>query len=210
VLTKQRTRLVSTKALASMAARLELGAYVQLGRAEESNGGRERESTLADALEALIGAIFVDGGIEAARYFVLRMSATDLKALMAKPDDMNPKGQLQELLQSVSEEAPHYEIVASSGPDHKKHFDAVVIWRGLKLGQGAGARKKDAEAVAAKEALANPNLKSILATVSSQISANSSPVLKDSGPSDGSLDVSKLENNLPHNPADVHKAETYS
>ena len=162
VLTKLRTRLVSTKALCTMARQLQLGTFLILGKAEESNGGRERESALADALEAVIGAVYLDGGLTSAQHFVLHLMDEELKALIKQPDDVNPKGELQELLQGLSSEAPTYEILASSGPDHKKQFDAAVLWRGKQIGHGRGLRKKDAEADAARDALVNPELANLL------------------------------------------------
>ena len=163
LMTKLRTRLVSTSALVKMARKLELGKFLIIGKGEENSGGRERASTLADALEALIGAIYLDGTLEAARYFVLRLVDSELKALAAMPVEINPKGELQEILQGATGEAPTYEIIASHGPDHLKHFEAHALWRGQTLGNGSGPRKREAEVSAAAAALANPELKALLA-----------------------------------------------
>ena len=154
MLTKVRAQFVSTKALAQVARRLNLGGFLLMGRGEESHGGRERDSSLADALEAIIGAIFLDGGLEAAQILAQKLFAKDLENLGATPADQNPKGQLQEMLQAISPQSPSYRIVEESGPDHSKSFVAVVAWGGQELGRGLGRSKKEAEVEAAKAALA--------------------------------------------------------
>ena len=152
-LTKLRSRLVSREALRTHAAGLDLGRYILMGRGEESSGGRSRTSTLADAFEALIGAIYLDGGLEAAKEFILTQTRGDLAQLAETPVDVNPKGQLQELLQSISPRSPVYELVSQSGPEHEKTFVSQVIWEGIVLGQGGGRSKKQAETAAALEAM---------------------------------------------------------
>lgn len=152
-LTKLRSRLVSRDALREHAASLDLGRYILMGRGEEASGGRERSSTLADAFEALIGALYVDGGLEVARQFILTQTREDLEALAEKPVDINPKGNLQELLQSISPQSPAYELVSQSGPEHEKTFVSQVVWEGVILGQGTGRSKKQAETAAALEAM---------------------------------------------------------
>jgi ribonuclease-3 len=165
LLTKLRTRLVSTGALAKQAKLLGLGQHLLMGRGEENVAGRERESTLADALESVLGAIYLDGGLETARAFVHRIMEDELIAIAAQPTEVNPKGELQEILQGATSEAPTYEIISSGGPDHKRQFEAVVRWRGLTLGRGLGVRKKEAEIAAARDALLSPTLQ---ASVKSQ------------------------------------------
>jgi len=152
-LTKLRARLVSRQALAKFAAGLDLGAYVMLGKGEESSGGRKRVSTLADAFEAVIGAVFLDGGTEPAREVILAICGSKVDELIESPDERNPKGELQEALQAVAAEAPCYRILGGSGPDHRKVFQVEVIWRGSNLGNGRGKSKKEAEARAASDAL---------------------------------------------------------
>ena len=152
-LTKFRSRLVSREALRAHAAVLNLGRYILLGRGEEASGGRERTSTLADAFEALIGALYLDGGLEVAKNFILTQTRADLDKLAEKPMDINPKGDLQELLQSISLLSPVYELVSQSGPEHEKTFVCQVVWDGVILGQGGGRSKKQAETAAALEAL---------------------------------------------------------
>jgi ribonuclease III len=152
-LTKLRSRLVSRDALRTHAAALDLGRYILMGRGEEASGGRERTSTLADAFEALIGALYLDGGLEVAKNFILTQTRTDLAKLAEEPVDFNPKGDLQELLQSISPRSPLYELVSQSGPEHEKTFVSEVLWEGIVLGQGTGRSKKQAETAAALEAL---------------------------------------------------------
>ena len=152
-LTKLRSRLVSREALRMHAATLDLGRYLLMGRGEETSGGRERTSTLADAFEALIGAIYLDRGLDAAKEFILTQTRTDLEQLAEKPVDINPKGHLQELLQSISPSSPVYELVSQSGPEHEKTFVSQVVWEGIVLGQGSGRSKKQAETAAALEAM---------------------------------------------------------
>jgi ribonuclease-3 len=152
-LTKLRSRLVSRDALKAHAAALDLGRYLMMGRGEEASGGRERNSTLADAFEALIGAIYLDADLETVRKFILTEAEADLAQLAEEPVDINPKGHLQELLQAISPRSPIYEVISQSGPEHEKTFIVKVLWEGLKLGQGSGPSKKHAETAAAAEAM---------------------------------------------------------
>lgn len=148
-LSKGRSRLVSTMALANMARRMGLGVYLKVDRGEEANGGRDRDSILADAFEAITGAVYLDGGIEACQELVKRLFEPDLALLQAQPEDQNPKGRLQEKLQALNREAPTYHLLESSGPDHDRSFIVEVRWNGRVLGRGVGRSKKEAEAVAA-------------------------------------------------------------
>ncbi|GEP40817.1 ribonuclease III [Brevifollis gellanilyticus] len=153
LLTKTRAQLVSTKALAKVARGIQLGGFLLMGRGEESHGGRERDSSLADALEAVAGAVFIDGGMEAARHMAKRLFTAEIESLGASPVDQNPKGQLQEMLQAISPQSPSYRIIHESGPDHAKSFVAIVQWDGRELGRGHGRSKKEAEVEAARVAL---------------------------------------------------------
>ena len=154
ILTKSRAKLVNAGALAIHARALGLGPQLVLSRGEENMGGRERESTLADGFEALLGAIFLDGGFEAAREFVLRQFAADFTTLPADPAGIeNPKGELQELLQSRSPNAPHYQMLSATGPDHDRQFECAVMHDGAELARGQGKSKKAAESEAALAAL---------------------------------------------------------
>jgi ribonuclease-3 len=152
-LTKLRSRLVSRESLRVRAAALDLGQYLMIGRGEEASGGRRRASTLADAYEALIGAIYLDSDLETARQFILSQSKPDLDQVAAAPVDINPKGHLQELLQSISPSSPVYETVSESGPEHDKTFVVKCVWEGMVLGEGSGRSKKQAETAAAADAM---------------------------------------------------------
>jgi len=152
-LTKLRSRLVSRETLKSYALAIELGGYLVMGRGEDASGGRERTSTLGDAFEALIGAIYLDSGLEEARRFILEQAKADLAQIAEEPIDINPKGDLQELLQSISPSSPVYEVIAQSGPEHEKTFVVEARWEGVVIGTGKGRNKKQAETAAAEEAL---------------------------------------------------------
>jgi ribonuclease-3 len=152
-LTKLRSRLVSREGLKVHAISIGLGTYLMMGRGEEASGGRQRASILADAFEALVGAMYLDSNIEVVRRFVLDEALQDIQRLTHQPLEVNPKGQLQEILQAISPKSPIYEIVSQTGPDHQKLFVAKVIWDGLELGSGEGSSKKQAETSAALSAL---------------------------------------------------------
>lgn len=152
-MTKLRTRIVSRTALKVRAQDLDLGRCLMMGRGEESSGGRERASTLADAFESVVGAIYLDGGFDAARNFVLRATADDFERISRNPDEVNPKGSLQEILQAILPCAPAYEVLAQSGPEHSKRFVSRVVWNGVELGRGEGLSKKQAQVAAASDAL---------------------------------------------------------
>ncbi|MFN2507180.1 MAG: ribonuclease III [Chthoniobacterales bacterium] len=152
-LTKLRSRLVSREALRLHALKLDLGRFLMMGRGEEACGGRERISTLADAFEALLGAIYLDTDLATVRRFILTLAADDLAQLEVEPTDINPKGHLQELLQAISPRSPVYELISESGPEHEKMFVVRVSWEGIVLGEGAGRSKKQAETAAALQAM---------------------------------------------------------
>lgn len=153
LLTKLRSRLVSRDALKRHAAALNLGQFLMMGRGEEASGGRKRTSTLADAFEALVGAIYLDSDLPTVREFILREAADNLAEVAEEPVDVNPKGQLQEVLQAISPTSPVYEIVSQSGPEHAKEFVVRAIWEGISLGEGRGPSKKQAETAAAAAAM---------------------------------------------------------
>jgi ribonuclease-3 len=152
-LTKSRAKLVNARALATHARALNLGAHLILSRGEETSGGRERASALADTFESLLGAIFLDGGFDAAREFILREFAADFGTLAESSGIENPKGELQELLQSRSPRAPEYQTVSATGPDHDRVFECIVQHEGVELARGRGKSKKAAESDAALAAL---------------------------------------------------------
>jgi ribonuclease-3 len=152
-LTKLRSRLVSRDTLKTHAAALDLGRYLLMGRGEEASGGRARTSTLADAFEALIGAVYLDSDLKTAQKFILAQAQADLEQIAEEPVDINPKGHLQELLQSISQQSPVYELITQSGPEHEKTFAVQVVWEGKVLGKGSGRSKKQAETAAALDAM---------------------------------------------------------
>ena len=152
-LTKLRSRLVSREGLKKHAVTLGLGRYLMLGRGEEASGGRDRASTLSDAFEALVGALYLDSDLETVRRFILRVAGDDLGSLAREPAEDNPKGELQELLQSLSPQSPAYEVVSETGPDHLKEFICRVLWESKEIGRGSGQSKKQAEINAATDAL---------------------------------------------------------
>ncbi|MDD5350509.1 MAG: ribonuclease III [Chthoniobacteraceae bacterium] len=152
-LTKMRSRLVSREGLKVHAIAIGIGEYLMMGRGEESSGGRLRASALADAFEALIGAMFLDSDIDTVRQFVLREAEPDIQNLQHEPMHVNPKGRLQEILQALSPRSPVYTVVSQSGPEHQKHFESVVSWNNIELGRGTGTSKKEAEVEAAINAL---------------------------------------------------------
>ena len=153
LLTKSRAKLVNAGALAAHGRALGLGAHLVLSRGEENTGGRERASALTDAFEALLGAIFLDGGFDAARDFILREFENDFDSLAEISGIENPKGELQELLQAKSPNAPQYQLVSAEGPDHDRNFICAVLHDGAELARGAGKSKKIAESDAAQAAL---------------------------------------------------------
>jgi ribonuclease-3 len=152
-LTKARAKLVNRRTLAVHGRDITLGDHLILSRGEESHGGRERSSALADAFESVIGAIFLDGGYEAAREFVLREFSPTLSEMGAPPSLENPKGELQELLQAKSPDAPKYLVASTTGPDHDRVFECTVHHGGVELARGSGKSKKAAESEAALNAL---------------------------------------------------------
>ncbi len=153
-LTRLRAKLVNREALAQAARRLGLGAHVRLSENMERVGGRENDSILSDAFEALVGAVYLDLGLEAARAFVERvlLAPLDLEALARRPD--NYKSLLLEFAQARGWPQPRYRVVAEEGPSHARTF-TVEAWIGnRRLGCGTAGSKKQAEQQAAREALA--------------------------------------------------------
>lgn len=173
-LTKMRSRLVSREGLKVHAVAIGLGEYLMMGRGEESSGGRLRASALADAFEALIGAMFLDSDLETVRQFVLREAEPDIQNLQHEPLHVNPKGRLQEILQALSPSSPVYTVVGQSGPEHQKRFESDVTWNDIHLGRGSGRSKKEAEVAAAINAL-NARI------WESENSANNPPISENNG-----------------------------
>jgi ribonuclease-3 len=150
-LAKARATIVSAESLARTAAGLGVGEELLLGRGEESSGGRSKPSLLADALEALIGAVYIDGGFHVASDFVIEVLGDRIAESVAEPGLDDHKGRLQELVARYGLEAPRY-MVVDTGPDHAKHFAAEVMIGPELLGSGEGRSKKQAEQSAARVA----------------------------------------------------------
>ncbi|MBD3299584.1 MAG: ribonuclease III [candidate division Zixibacteria bacterium] len=152
-LTKAKAALVNIKALTQVARKEGLGKYILLSPEEERAGGRNRPSILSDVLEAVIGAIYLDGGIVAAsnvidQVLIQRFANVDTRLL-----SVNHKGDLLEMMQGEGHGLPRYEVVSETGPDHEKVFTVAVHTNGREVGRGVGSNKKDAEQNAAREAL---------------------------------------------------------
>lgn len=146
-----RAAVVSTEALAEVATGLSLGEALRLGKGEDTTGGRAKRSILADAMEAVIGAVFVDAGLEAARVLVLPVVAERLAGAVAGPGEADHKTRLQEVSARHFGQVPRYEV-SGTGPDHDRRFTAVVRIDGTERGCGTGRSKKEAEQAAAREA----------------------------------------------------------
>jgi ribonuclease-3 len=152
-LTSIRARLVQTSGLARLAREINLGAYLRLGRGEEGSGGRERAVNLCAAFEALVGAIYRDQGIAAARRFVRRFLERHAQEIDAARAVRDPKSLLQEYTQAHMRATPHYRIVREEGPDHAKRFTAQVFVKQERWGEGSGSSKQAAEQASARAAL---------------------------------------------------------
>ncbi|MBR4864282.1 MAG: ribonuclease III [Oscillospiraceae bacterium] len=150
-LTRMRADMVCEQALAKVADRLGLGGHLLLGHGEEQGGGRSRASILADAVESVIAAVFIDGGMEPAKHFVESFVLCNVPVTKLKNADY--KTALQELVQQKKNQVITYTLVGESGPDHNKQFVAAVSLNGKKLGEGTGSSKKRAEQEAARIAL---------------------------------------------------------
>jgi ribonuclease-3 len=150
-LAKLRASVVNTRALAGVARSLELGRWLRLGKGEEVTGGRDKGSILADTMEALIGAVYLDRGLEAATIMVRRLFDPLMKAATEDGAALDWKTSLQELTAARGLGVPEY-VVAESGPDHQKAFTAVAVVQGEARGDGAGRSKKEAEQQAAEAA----------------------------------------------------------
>jgi ribonuclease-3 len=151
-LTILRTLLIREDTLALLSANLNLGEYLQLGKGEESSGGRERQSNLCDTFEALVGAIFLDQGLAAIKSFLLSQLNSKLDEIKAGDTAQNYKAKLQEFTQMEYKLLPSYHLVESSGPDHDKNFNVKVVLENKIIGTGSGKTKKAAEMEAARYA----------------------------------------------------------
>lgn len=153
VLSRLRREAVDSISLAGFARKIGLGDVLLLGHGEEQLGGRDRQSNLEDAFEALVAAIYLDGGIDAARAFVLPFAKATAEETLSRHKLNDPKTKLQEIVQTGGAVSPRYVITGESGPDHKKHFECDVLVENNVMGHGAGPSKKEAEKAAAEDAL---------------------------------------------------------
>jgi len=155
-LSKLKARLVSEAVLATVARRLHLGMWLRLGRGEERSKGRDKDSLLADTLEAVVAAVYLDGGLEAARTVVSRLFEQEFARVATQqhvPGGEDYKTQFQEWCQRRYDQLPQYRVVRESGPDHDKQFEVEVTINRESAGRGTGRTKKEAEQSAAKQAL---------------------------------------------------------
>jgi len=152
-LSQIRAILVRWDALANAAERIQLGEFLVLGKGEEMSGGRKRPSNLAGALEALIGAAYLDGGLRVAQKLVLKLLKPDLEEIAAQGFSADSKSELQHLAQTRWRHIPQYSLISSEGPDHAKLFTVEVAVGDQIMGRGQGRNKKQAELNAARQAL---------------------------------------------------------
>ncbi len=150
-LTRMRADMVCEPALAQVAQQIGLGEHLLLGKGEERFGGRSRDSILADAVESVIAACYLDGGMDAARQFIARFILSDVP--VTKPHNIDYKTALQELVQQKKNQTIQYQLVKESGPDHDKQFQVELLLNGRVIGNGTGTSKKRAEQEAAKAAI---------------------------------------------------------
>jgi ribonuclease III len=151
-LSSLRAKLVEATSCISYVQKLDLEKYLLLGKGERMNDGRGRETILSDLFEAIIGAIFLDGGIDAARDFFFSHFISEVNSLLQEPLK-NPKAILQDYCQKKYQKTPQYAVLSEMGPDHSKVFKIVVMVQDIELGQGEGPSKKEAQQAAAKSAL---------------------------------------------------------
>lgn len=159
-LTKTRALIVCEKSLASVAAGMNIGAYLNMGKGEAQSGGRQRESILADAMEAIIGAIYLDGGYDAMVEFVSRAFRQTIEDALAGKLVNDYKTHVQEVLQKRGQKTDiRYVIDREEGPDHDKTFYVHLVCNGQTMGKGSGKSKKEAEQNAAKDTLEGRKIK---------------------------------------------------
>lgn len=152
-LTNLRSYIVKTKSLADASEKLNLGKYLKLSKGEEISGGRNNTQLLANTFEALLGAIYLDLGIETATKIIHQTLLPDFSKELAVGPPKDSKSELQELSQEKQKESPHYKIISTKGPDHAKEFMVAVYIKGKELGRGTGPSKQAAEEMAARIAL---------------------------------------------------------
>ena len=153
ILTRYKSQLVSGETLARIAKEMGMGEYVLLGKGEEASGGRKHISNLMCALEAIIGAIFLDGGSKASHGFITRVFRSEIQLVKEGKGAKDYKSIFQQIVLRKFKATPSYKILSEIGPDHKKHFIVEAVVLGKRYGIGSGLNKKSAEQLSAKEAL---------------------------------------------------------
>jgi ribonuclease III len=164
-LTQMKSLLVSKTVLADCAEAMNLGNFILLSQAERESGGGERQSILADTFEAILGALYLDGGISSAKEFVHRWLLEQSNKILQDTEKQNFKSILQERVQAQLRVHPRYRVISEKGPDHHKQFAIQVVVKGQVLGTGRGRNKKEAEQRAAREALDSEKLSGLLADI---------------------------------------------
>jgi ribonuclease-3 len=152
-LTKMKSLLVCGARLSEVATSLDLGVHIRMSRSEAATGGRHRSSILADTTEAIIGAVYLDGGLGAARGVIRRVALQNSEGVLARRSLRNYKSRLQEMIQAQFKTPPRYKVLEVDGPDHDRLFRVAVTFAGRVLGSGEGRNKKSAEQSAARAAL---------------------------------------------------------
>src|SRR3990167_9072672 len=152
-LTNLRSYIVKTKSLAEASEKIGLGKYLKLSKGEEISGGRSNTQLLANTFEALLGAIFLDLGLETATKIIHQTLLPDFRNELEAGPPKDSKSELQELAQEKLKESPHYKIIGTKGPDHAKEFMVAVFIKGKEVGRGTGSSKQAAEEMAALNAL---------------------------------------------------------
>lgn len=153
ILTTARSVIVKTDSLAQIARNLNLGAYLKMSKGEAMTGGRENPSLLENSVEALIGAIYKDGGLTEADRFVHDFILPQAREILSRNQLKDAKSLLQEKVQSIGYPSPLYQVISESGPDHNKIFEVAVIINGQEVAKGSGRSKQESEQAAAKLAL---------------------------------------------------------
>lgn len=153
VMSKTKSYLVQESILSEIARSLSIGRYLRLGKGEETTGGRKKRSLLADTVEAILGAVYLDGGYRKVRRLILRVFKERIDSVISSGDFHDFKSELQERSQLLLGTVPEYKLLKQEGKEHDKIFTVAVYVSGAKLGTGYGKNKKQAEAIAAREAL---------------------------------------------------------
>ncbi len=153
VMAKTKSYLVKESVLSEIASSISLGKYLRLGKGEVATGGRTKRSLLADAVEAILGAVYLDGGYKKAKELILRLFKEKIDTILSSGEFHDFKTELQEKTQLLFSTIPEYKMIKQEGEEHKKFFTVEVYITGKKFGRGYGKSKKEAETIAAKEAI---------------------------------------------------------